>query len=39
MAEEKNVMNKSSIAELNKITEAIIGAAIEAHEHLGPIKV
>lgn len=29
-------MQQLSIDELNKITEAIIGAAIEVHRHLGP---
>jgi len=29
-------MKQLSIDELNKITEAIIGAAIEVHRHLGP---
>jgi GxxExxY protein len=28
--------NKSEKEELNRITQAIIGAAIEAHKHLGP---
>jgi GxxExxY protein len=29
-------MKQLSMEELNKITEAIIGAAIEVHKHLGP---
>lgn len=29
-------MKKLELEELNKITEAIIGAAIEVHRHLGP---
>ena len=29
-------MQQLSMEELNKITEAIIGAAIEVHKHLGP---
>jgi GxxExxY protein len=29
-------MKQLSMEELNKITEAIIGAAIEVHRHLGP---
>ena len=29
-------MKQLSMEELNKITEVIIGAAIEVHKHLGP---
>lgn len=29
-------MKKLELEELNKITEAVIGAAIEVHKHLGP---
>jgi|GEM_PF-3839837 len=29
-------MRELSLDELNKITEAIIGATIEVHHHLGP---
>jgi GxxExxY protein len=32
----EGIMKQLSIEELNKITEAIIGAAIEVHRHLGP---
>jgi hypothetical protein len=33
---ENTEMNNLSLEELNKITEAIIGAAIEVHRALGP---
>jgi len=33
---EEEQMQQLSMDELNKITEAIIGAAIEVHKHLGP---
>jgi GxxExxY protein len=34
--EKEKEMKRLELEELNKITEAIIGAAIEVHKHLGP---